>query len=322
MAASTGETYDRPLFTTTATKSGKCTLRDGNFLSYEVHGTGKNRIALIMGLFASRYSWRETLNYYTSQPGDEYSVLVYDNRGAGVSSAPWGRYTTKMMAADALELFNHLGWTEERSVHVNGLSMGGMIALELASLAGTRLKSLTLTVTCAKHQNPPRTRAESAQNWVNFFRPKVSYKAKVDNMIESLFSDTKWLAEEKSDGSTNRDAVFAMLMNRVQKSPGPPMSGQVGQIAAVLTHNCSYASLAKIGETVPDILIITGDADKLVSPKCSEEMYTEISDRGARKDVRKVILPGKGHALPVEAEEEYHREIHAILEAGNRRWQK
>lgn len=105
---------DEPLLTSVATKSGECTLRDNkNKLSYEIYGSGPHRIILIMGLLASRYSWRETLNILMSRPGDKYSVLIFDNRGAGRSSAPWGRYTTSILAADALDLLHHVGWTEE-----------------------------------------------------------------------------------------------------------------------------------------------------------------------------------------------------------------
>lgn len=115
---------DIPLFTTTPETIGTCKLRDGNTLAYEIHGTGSQHIVLIMGLLASRYSWRDTLDWLMTRPGNNYSVLVYDNRGAGLSSAPWGRYTTEMMALDALELLDHIGWNADRSLHLNGISMG------------------------------------------------------------------------------------------------------------------------------------------------------------------------------------------------------
>lgn len=49
----------------------------------------------------------------------------------GSSDKPIMRYSTSEMAKDLIELLDHLGWTEERQLHVSGVSMGGMIAQEL-----------------------------------------------------------------------------------------------------------------------------------------------------------------------------------------------
>ena len=56
-----------------------------------------------------------------------------DNRGTGGSDKPLMRYSTSEMAKDLIELIDHLGWTDERHLHVTGVSMGGMIAQELVS---------------------------------------------------------------------------------------------------------------------------------------------------------------------------------------------
>jgi pimeloyl-ACP methyl ester carboxylesterase len=73
--------------------------------------------------------------------------VSYDNLGCGRSSTPLTlEYTTVQMAKDALVLIDHLCWPQ---CHVVGVSMGGMIALELALLAPRRILSLTPMVTHA-----------------------------------------------------------------------------------------------------------------------------------------------------------------------------
>ncbi|KAH7446169.1 hypothetical protein KP509_01G042900 [Ceratopteris richardii] len=70
-------------------------------------------------------------------------VCAFDNCGVGKSSAPERKseYTTKIMAMDALDLMNHLGW---RKAHVFGHSLGAMIAFKLAVMFPDRVASLAL----------------------------------------------------------------------------------------------------------------------------------------------------------------------------------
>lgn len=53
------------------------------------------------------------------------------------------------MAEDVIVLLDHIGWTEERQLHVVGVSMGGMVAQELATRIPRRIASLLLSVTSA-----------------------------------------------------------------------------------------------------------------------------------------------------------------------------
>jgi pimeloyl-ACP methyl ester carboxylesterase len=84
-------------------------------------------------------TWQRQTKDFGHAEADKYTCLVFDNRGIGSSDKPILRYTTSEMARDVIELLDHVGWTEPRSVHVVAISMGGMIAQELAS---TLVKSI------------------------------------------------------------------------------------------------------------------------------------------------------------------------------------
>lgn len=84
-----------------------------------------------MGLGGIKTTWQRQTKDFGHTQASKYSCLIYDNRGIGASDAPLLRYTTSEMARDAVELLDHVGWKDARSVHVVGISMGGMIGQEL-----------------------------------------------------------------------------------------------------------------------------------------------------------------------------------------------
>ena len=70
-----------------------------------------------------------------------FDCIRYDNRGAGRSPAPWRPTSIPELAGDAVRLLDALGVD---SAHVYGLSMGGMIAQELAIRFPDRVRALVL----------------------------------------------------------------------------------------------------------------------------------------------------------------------------------
>jgi 3-oxoadipate enol-lactonase len=80
-----------------------------------------------------------------------YRTLRYDARGHGRSSSPPGPYRIEQLADDPLGLLDQLGLEQ---VHLCGLSLGGMVAQQIASTYPERLKSVALCATAA-YLNPP-----------------------------------------------------------------------------------------------------------------------------------------------------------------------
>jgi pimeloyl-ACP methyl ester carboxylesterase len=73
---------------------------------------------------------------------ERYRVLRVDNRGAGLTGdVPGAPYTVDTMAADCLAVLDEAGVD---AAHVVGISMGGLIAQELAVAAPLRVRSLCL----------------------------------------------------------------------------------------------------------------------------------------------------------------------------------
>jgi 3-oxoadipate enol-lactonase len=112
--------------------------RVGNLeLNYERSGTGEP-LLLIQGMSASHMAWGRP---FSALLEEQFEVIVFDNRGIGLSTRVAEQFSIAEMAGDTAALLDAL---EVESAHVIGVSMGGMIAQELALAHPERLRSLTI----------------------------------------------------------------------------------------------------------------------------------------------------------------------------------
>ncbi|KAF8270453.1 alpha/beta-hydrolase [Lactarius quietus] len=240
-------------------------------LYFELHGTGPIKVIFIPGLNVSSNMWTHQVRHFSRLP--QYSVLVFDNRGTGNSDTPKGPYSTSAMAEDVIVLLDFVEWTKRSSIHVVGLSMGGMIAQELASRIPERLLSLTLASTTAGglpiFNLPP---------WVGFknmLRIRfIKDEEKQTPYVAEMFFNSSWLdarAENDPEGRTNREVQIMLYNQGVALTPAQKAEGSASQMWAALTHHVKAKRLAQISKALPKVLILTGDQDHLV--KSSNSTY-------------------------------------------------
>jgi 3-oxoadipate enol-lactonase len=106
-------------------------------MHYKIQGQGEP-LLLIMGLGGHILDWGWDLPKELSK---HYQVVMFDNRGAGLTTQPPGPYSIKQLAEDAVGLMDAIGL--KRSI-VFGASMGGMVAQEIAMNHPLRVTKLVL----------------------------------------------------------------------------------------------------------------------------------------------------------------------------------
>lgn len=246
------------------------TSPDGTRLYWEMHGRGEP-VLLITGLGASAYGWHRTVPWLSQH----YRVLVMDNRGTGRSDAPDGAYTVAGMAVDAAAVLDAAG---DRTAHVIGASLGGMIAQRLALAQPERVRSLVLVCTSpgGRHAVPPSP-AVAAAMAERHADPSTAYRRNA------------WFLYGEATRAHHPERIEEDLENRLRLPTTP--AGYAGQVAAIRGHD-SWDELPALA--VPT-LVMHGEADALV-PAANGVLLAERIP-GARL----VLVPGGGHNLQADA---------------------
>ena len=105
-------------------------------LHYTVDGGGEP-LVFVHGLGSSGRDWQEQIEFFAPH----YRVVTVDLRGHGRSDKPRGRYSIAQFADDIAKLLTQTG---DAPAHVVGLSLGGMVAMELAVTRSDLVRSLVI----------------------------------------------------------------------------------------------------------------------------------------------------------------------------------
>ena len=240
-------------------------------IHFETHGDRRNPpVLLIMGLALSSKAW-ERLPHILAE---RFFVITFDNRGTGRSVRRGVAYRMRQLADDAAAVLDAVGVP---SAHVFGISMGGMVAQELALRHPERVLSLALGCTLASWR---RGVAPDFRTKWDFF--KMHFGRNQEARLGRLLVSPAWHA--KNPGKTREWLI------RAERTA---LRFMVAQVLAVTRHN----TLKRLWQIRAPTLLMTGSDDRIIPPRNSEMLVDAIP--GARLQ----IFEGAGHCFPIEQEE-------------------
>ncbi|MCJ1351463.1 MAG: hypothetical protein MMC33_001447 [Icmadophila ericetorum] len=312
--------YPKVVWDLTPIKKGSVPVAHGRGgpinIFYEIHGSGPKHLVWIMGLGSFKTSWQRQTKYFGHEHGSKYSSLILDNRGMGESDKPLMRYSTSEMAKDVVDVLDHIGWTAQRHLHVIGISMGGMIAQELALLIPIRMASLSLVSTAAHIVNSVGF-VENLRNRINLFIPKDPDIQLAESKAR-LFSK-EWLDAPDSEGDfpTNGDRFAAQEVRKRGNVEGFTRKGFMLQAIAAGWHHKSPEQLKQIGDQIgrERIQVLHGTIDNMITVPHGDVLAKGLGwEKSQKSGVRKLIYEGRGHVLILEEKDEFNRVIAEIVD--------
>jgi len=251
-----------------------------NGVGFRVEDVGAGPpLLLIMGLGASLETWVLQRDAFAAR----HRVILFDNRGAGESDSPPGPWTVPAMAADAVGLMDALGVAR---AHVLGVSMGGMIAQEMAIRHPSRIARMVLAVSFAR-PDPVRRAFLLHRRWA---------RALGADPVQESVAALPWLVSPRVLNDPQR---LGQIMALVAGMPMMAADAYGSQIDAILEHD----TLSRLHQVQAPTLVLAAAEDVLTPVALSREIAAAIP--GARLQV----LPHGNHAVQIEQPEAFNAAV-------------
>jgi pimeloyl-ACP methyl ester carboxylesterase len=260
-------------------------LATGPTLNYVRRGEGEPML-LIQGMSGNHLAWGEP---FLSDLERDFDVVAYDHRGVGRSSAVTDPFTITELADDAAALIEALGW---ESAHVVGISMGGMVAQELALRHPDRIRTLTLGCTYSGGEGSALTSSQ-----VGTKLAEAMMAGDPDRAIATAYevNVSPGYGADKSAYGTFYEMATAL------PTPVPVIMLQMQAIAA-------HDTLDRLQEISAPTLVIHGTVDEMLPYSNAVLIASKIPDAQLE------TLEGVGHMFWWEQPERSAAAIRSLVE--------
>lgn len=237
-------------------------------ISLDCERTGSGQpLLLIMGMSGTALHWGEPFLQALQR---DFETITYDHRGVGASSPLEAPLTIVQLADDALRLLEAL---ELDSAHVLGISMGGMVAQELALRHPERLRTLTLGCTYCGGEGSSLASPQVFQRLT----------AAMSSGDRALALRTAWELNVSAAAAGDKESSARFLAIAERRAVAVPVI--LAQMQAVLGHE----TRSRLGQLRGPTLVIHGTEDQMLPVRNGPLIASLVP--GARLE----ILDGVGH---------------------------
>jgi len=245
---------------------------------YEIHGQG-DPLLMIHGLGSSSQDWEMQLPQFSSH----FQVINIDLRGHGRSGNPPGPYSIPLFAEDTSQLIRAL---ELSSAHILGISLGGMVAFQLALDCPDLVRSLVIV------NSVPELIAHN-------FKDRIDYWKRL--LIVRLFGLEKMgqVLAERFFTEPEQEGLREIFVRRWAANHKP-------SYLASLKAAFGWSVLGRLGEIQAPTLVIGADGDYFSNEE--KEQYTRLM-----LNAELIIVENSRHALPAEKPAEFNEIVEEFL---------
>lgn len=238
----------------------------GRELFYVREGEGEP-LLLIQGMSGNHLAWGEP---FLADLRRDHDVIAYDHRGVGRSARVDDPFSIVDLAEDAAALLAALGL---ESAHVLGISMGGMVAQELALRHPGKVRTLVLG--CTYCGGPGSSLADGGV---------------MQKLAEAMLSGDRERAiraswEVNVSPGFGADASNYAVFHRMAQELPTPVAVIMLQLQAIQAHDTSQ----RLPSLAVPTLVVHGTGDQMLASSNGELVAALVPD------ARLELLDGVGH---------------------------
>jgi pimeloyl-ACP methyl ester carboxylesterase len=260
---------------------------DGHRIRYWKKGDSSSTILLIHGMGCSCLEWSENIDALAEQS----TVIAVDMVGFGKSDKPKGYdYSPGNQALTLIKLLGHL---RVEDVHLVGNSLGGRVAIEMASKLGDRSKSLTLAASAGGAIDAPLAMRLQTLPIIGKLLTKPD-RVKHQMGWSSVFVDKSRLSQERIDEKF-QDSLL----------PGAQASALATVRSMIDLRGFKRKDIEQLHQKIKAlesrVMIIWGDSDPLLP------VHHAAAFQGLLKNSVVHIFKQCGHAPQIEQADKFNQ---------------